>query len=42
MDPEERREMLLEDLYKMRLADDRLSYSYVPKADNVRKGVCAN
>lgn len=41
MDPVEKRDLLLYGLYEMRLAEDRLQYSYTPRADNVRKGVCA-
>lgn len=34
--------MILFHLYNMRIAEDRLVYSYAPRADNCRKKVCAN
>ena len=33
--------MVLYDLHHIRLNEDRLYFSYVPRADNLRKRVCA-
>ena len=41
MDPVKKREMVLWDLFYIRLNEDRLYFSYVPRADNLRKRVCA-